>query len=78
MYLLFLAEAKQELMDVQTQMEHQTEEDESIKGRLQRVMEENIRLGTTKKQLEEDLDDIRDKLTESLLLSSQLSAEVTS
>ena len=71
-----LAEAKHELLEVQMEMDRQTDNSNVQQERLDRATEENVRLKKSKKQLEDDLEEIRERLTDSMLGTSQLTAEV--
>ena len=73
---LCVADAKQDLLEVQTQMELQDRESHSLKDKLEQMTQERAKLTKSNKQLEEDLEETREKLQESMLLTSQLSADV--
>ncbi len=74
--LLLLAEAKHELIDVQMDMDRQTNNAIIQQERLEKIMEENVKLKKSNKQFEDDLDETRERLTDSMLVASQLTAEV--
>ena len=74
--LLLLAEAKHELIDVQMDMDRQTSNAIIQQERLEKIMEENVKLKKSNKQFEDDLDETRERLTDSMLVASQLTAEV--
>ena len=76
MFLSLSAEAKQDLLEVQTQMDQQSKETESLREKLRQAVEENLQLTIAKRQLEEENEEARERLAEGALFTSQLTTEV--
>ena len=74
--MLLLAEAKQDSLDMQLQTDQQTAEVITLKDKLHQATEGRTRLTTTHKQLEIEMEEMKEKLSESLLMTTQLSNEV--
>ena len=72
-----LAEAKQQLIELQTQMEQQVIENEVLEKKVKSFEQENRHLHTSKKILEEEFDNTREAVSEAQIIITHLSSEVS-